>query len=81
MSKLRINHDRLEEIKKEEGFTSDRQFAQDIGVSHPYITQIKNGSRGVGLAFVTAMYVQLDIPFNPGEAGSLYWLEEEEEEN
>lgn len=76
MSKLRIDHNVLETIKLEKGIPSDRQLAARLGVSHPYITQMKNGTRGVGLAFVTAMLTELEVPFNFDE-GSLYWQEEE----
>lgn len=76
MTKLRIDHNVLETIKLEKGISSDRQLAARLGISHPYITQMKNGSRGVGLAFVTAMLTELDVPYTFTEGG-LYWQEEE----
>lgn len=76
MTKLRIDHNVLETIKLEKGITSDRQLAARLGISRPYITQMKNGSRGVGLAFVTAMLTELDVPYTFDEGG-LYWQEEE----
>ena len=76
MTTIKLNIDRLEKIKEAEGITSDRQLAAVLGVSHPFLSQVRNGYRGVSALFITKMLTELRVPFNFDE-GSLYRMEEE----
>lgn len=69
-----LNPDTLENIKFQNGISSDRQLALRLGISHPLLSQIKSGYRGVSALFITRMLTELGVPFN-FDAGSLYRLE------
>ena len=74
--KITIDPDVLEDIRQERGIPSYRQMADRIGISGPYLSQIRNGVRGISVEFIAGMYVWLGIPFELGP-GSLYRRAEE----
>ena len=70
-----INRENFDRVMAEKGCSTLGDISRATGISRPYLSQILNGHRGVGMAFVTKMLTELNVPFTFAP-DSIYQLEE-----
>lgn len=59
-------------LLQERGHTTAKSAADSLGLSLSFFQQVRSGARGVSILFVSRVFSQWGVPFNPGVHGSIY---------
>lgn len=73
-----VQPEALKRIMEKNHIETTAQLGRRLGLSPEFCLQVRDGNRGASALYISRMWSELGVPFNPGQPDSLYRFTEAE---